>query len=62
MSTVEPVAGPTPVLAGTFAIYHDGDGGFVLVTDTGEGPQRKHIPAAIIKLAARTGAIGKFFG
>jgi hypothetical protein len=60
--SVEATDTPTPVIAGTFAIYEDGDGGFVLVTDTGEGPQRKHIPSAIIKLVTRTGALGKLFG
>lgn len=61
MTTPE-VAVPAPILAGTFALYHDGDGGFVLVTDHGEGPQRKHIPAALVKLATRSGALGRIFG
>lgn len=58
----EIVADPAPVVAGTFAVYEDGGGGIVLVVDTGDGPQRKHIPAALIKLAMRTGALGKVFG
>lgn len=53
---------PVPALAGTFAIYQDGEGGFVLVTDTGTGPERKHIPGALIKMALRAGALGKIFG
>jgi hypothetical protein len=54
--------GPAPMLAGTFAIYEDGNGGFVLVTDTtpdGTDPQRKHIPAALVKMATGGGLIGR---
>lgn len=44
--------GPAPVIAGTFAIYEDGRGGYVLVTDTeAHGISRQHIPGALIKLA-----------
>jgi hypothetical protein len=64
MSTPEvvPEAQPAPALAGTFAIYEDGQGGFVLVTDTGTGPDRKHIPGGLIKMVMKTGALGKLFG
>lgn len=54
---------PEPELAGTFAIYADGRGGYVLVTDTvDQGTTRKHIPAALVKLATGNGVIGKIFG
>lgn len=34
-----------PVIGGTFAIYEDGNGGFVFVADTTQhGVMRKHIP------------------
>lgn len=53
---------PTPLAAGTFALYDDGHGGFVLVTDMGGGPIRKHIPGTIVKLISRGGMMGKLFG
>lgn len=41
----EVVAEPIPVIAGTFAIYEDGKGGYVFVADTTQhGVMRKHIP------------------
>lgn len=44
--------GPPPVFAGTFAIYADGSGGYVLVVAHADGTtDRKHIPAAMVKLA-----------
>lgn len=50
---------PTPAIAGTFAIYEDGQGGFVLVTETPEhGVIRKHIPRALIKLVSGGGLLG----
>lgn len=53
-------AGPTPVLAGTFAIYEDGKGGYVLVTDTVQhGEDRRHIPAAMVKLATGGGLVSR---
>lgn len=55
---VEP-ANPKAMLAGTFAIYEDGRGGFVLVTDTTEyGERRNHIPAAMVKVVSGGGLIG----
>lgn len=51
-------ANPLPTLAGTFAIYDDGHGGFVLVTDVGGDVTRKHIPAAIVKMATGGGVLG----
>lgn len=52
--------GPVPAIAGTFAIYEDGSGGYVLVTDTTEhGTMRKHIPATIVKLMG--GKLGSLF-
>lgn len=43
-------AGPQPILAGTFAIYDDGDGGFVIVGETEGGIVRKHITKRIVSL------------
>lgn len=58
-----PETQPEPELAGTFAIYADGHGGYVLVTDTvDQGTTRKHIPAAIVRLATGNGVLGKIFG
>lgn len=53
-------AGPEALLAGTFALYEDGQGGYVLVTDTVQhGTDRKHIPAALVKMATGGGIIGR---
>jgi hypothetical protein len=53
---------PVPVIAGTFAIYEDGRGGFVLVTDTEQhGQRRDHIPSAVVRLASGGGLIGRKF-
>jgi hypothetical protein len=57
----QPCSEVTPVIAGTFAIYEDGHGGFVLVTDTEHGTDRKHIPSTFVKLALR-GGLGRFLG
>jgi hypothetical protein len=55
-------AGPAPMLAGTFAIYEDGTGGYVLVTDTQDhGVSRKHIPAAMVKMVTGGGLLAKRF-
>lgn len=60
---VEPDNQVSPVMAGTFAIYEDGSGGYVLVTDTGlGGTDRRHIPGALIKMVMKTGALTKIFG
>lgn len=41
----ELAAEPVPLIAGTFAIYEDGKGGYVFVADTTQhGVTRKHIP------------------
>jgi hypothetical protein len=57
---VEPVTLPTPLIAGTFALYDDQNGGYVLVTETTEhGLTRKHIPAAMVKLATGGGLLGR---
>jgi hypothetical protein len=49
-----------PMLAGTFAIYEDGHGGYVLVTDTpAYGIIRKHVPAALVKIATGGGVMGR---
>lgn len=58
----EPATGAAPLamLEGTFAIYQDGHGGFVLVTDTVQhGTDRRHIPAAMVKLATGGGMISR---
>lgn len=57
-------AGPAPVAAGTFAIYEDGQGGYVLVADMPAhgGITRRHIPAAIVKMATGGGLIARRFG
>lgn len=53
-------APPVAMLEGTFAIYQDGHGGFVLVTDTVQyGTDRRHIPAAMVKLATGGGIISR---
>jgi hypothetical protein len=59
----EIAAGPVPAIAGTFAIYEDGHGGYVLVTETEQhGIIRKHIPGALLKLANKlSGGFGGFF-
>ena len=47
------------IIGGTFALYHDGNGGFVLVTDTTErGIERQHLPKAMVRLASRLGVAG----
>lgn len=41
----------TPIAAGTYAVYDDGNGGVVLVIGTREGEtHHKHIPAKLIKM------------
>lgn len=53
---------PKPLLAGTFALYDDLNGGYVLVTETPDhGIVKKSIPGMLVKLM-RGGPIGKFFG
>ncbi len=59
-------AGPEPLLHGTFALYPDGAGGFVLVTETdAHGVNRKHIPSAMVRLAMKAinggGLLAKVF-
>lgn len=54
-AAVEPAAGgpnSEPIISGTFVIYNDGHGGFVLVTNTPEhgGVRRQHIPAPLVKM------------
>lgn len=52
---------PVPALAGTFAIYETPDGGYLLVTETDRGIDRKHIPGKLIRLATK-GPMSKMFG
>lgn len=43
---------PVPLAAGTYAIYDDGHGGYVMVAATSDGAvHHKHIPAAMVKMA-----------
>lgn len=43
---------PQPLAAGTYALYDDQSGGYVLVIGTREGDtHHKHIPARIVKMA-----------
>jgi len=62
----EEPAGPVPLLAGSFALYDDGQGGFILVTKTvQQGVNRAHIPRKLVKLGtALSGGKegGGFFG
>jgi hypothetical protein len=44
-------------MAGTFAVYEDGKGGYVLVTDVGGDVTRKAIPAALVKMATGNGVL-----
>jgi hypothetical protein len=47
-------AEPLPLLAGTFAVYEDGRGGYVLVIDTpATGVERRHIPGKMVRVAAK---------
>jgi len=50
---------PTPFMAGTFALYEDGHGGYVLVTQVNDEITRKHIPAGIVKLAMGNGLVAR---
>lgn len=52
-------APPVPLYAGTYAIYDDGAGGVMLVVGQSTGEVvRKHIPAAMMKMAERFGGAG----
>lgn len=53
---------PKPLIGGTFAVYEDGQGGFVLVTHTEEqGPRRQHIPSALVKMFTGGGLFARRF-
>jgi hypothetical protein len=45
--------GPRPLIAGTFAVYEAPDGGYVLVTDTPRGVDRKVISGRMVKLGGK---------
>jgi hypothetical protein len=48
----EQPAAPVPIAAGTYSLYQDGAGGYVLVIGTSEGAvHHKHIPAKVVKMA-----------
>lgn len=51
--------GPVPMMAGTFALYDDGHGGVVLVTDIGGEITKKAIPAALVKLTTGDGTMSR---
>jgi len=53
------IGGPVPQLAGTFALYDDDHGGYVLVTDVGGDVTRKHIPAALVRMAMGDGVVSR---
>lgn len=56
-----PDTGPAALAQGTFALYDDGRGGLVLVVQpVGQEIQRKHIPAAAVKMGQRV--LGQLFG
>lgn len=56
-------AGVEPLVGGTFALYDDDHGGFVLVAETTQhGIMRRHIPAAMVKLASKMAAGGNLLG
>lgn len=43
-----------PMVAGTFAVYEDGTGGYVLVTQVeGRPVEHRRIPAAMVKMSMR---------
>lgn len=61
MSEPAVTAPPVPSLAGTFAIYEEPDGAFVLVTETTQhGRMVKRIPAMAVKLMS--GKLAGIFG
>lgn len=46
-----PGPGPAVLIAGTFVVYDDGDGGFMLVCETkNHGIVRKHVTKRIVRL------------
>lgn len=49
-----PPSGPEPIAAGTYAVYDDTAGGYVLVIGTREGEtHRKHLPGHLVKMAEK---------
>lgn len=49
-----PPSGPEPLAAGTYAVYDDTAGGYVLVIGTREGEtHRKHLPGHLVKMAEK---------
>ena len=48
---------PQPMYAGTFAIYSDGNGGFVLVADVNGETHRRHIPATVVRMINGGGGV-----
>lgn len=45
---------PEPMAAGTYAVYNDQQGGYVLVIGTREGEtHHKHLPAHLVKMAEK---------
>jgi hypothetical protein len=49
-----PPSGPEPIAAGTYAVYSDTAGGYVLVIGTREGEtHRKHLPGHLVKMAEK---------
>lgn len=49
-----PPEAPDPMAAGTYAVYEDGQGGYVLVLGTREGEtHRKHVSGYMVKMAEK---------
>jgi hypothetical protein len=49
-----PPPGPEPMAAGTYAVYDDQAGGYVLVIGTREGEtHHKHLPGHLVKMAEK---------
>ena len=49
-----PPSGPQPLAAGTYAVYDDTNGGYVLVIGTREGEtHHKHLPGHLVKMAEK---------
>lgn len=55
---------PQALASGTFAVYEDGAGGFVLVTNMPDhgGVARRHIPSALVKMVTGGGMLSRKLG
>lgn len=58
----EPASTPAPMLAGTYAVYEDGAGGYVIVAETSDNATiRKHIPHGLVKMLTGGGLLARKF-